>query len=90
VLTWVKVHDVGTGAGLWMRVDDANLNVISIDNMQNRPIKGTADFAPYSVVLDVPQQASELAFGLLLVGSGHAWIGGPTLETVGNDVPTTN
>jgi hypothetical protein len=87
---WVKVQEVGNGAGLWLRVDDANLNLISLDNMQNRPVKGSADFAPYDVVLDVPQQASELAFGLLLVGSGNAWIGGPTLETVGNNVPTTN
>jgi hypothetical protein len=58
--------------------------------MQNRLISGSLDFAPYNVVLDVPQQASELAFGLLLRGSGHAWVGRPTLEAVTDNVPTTN
>jgi hypothetical protein len=87
---WVKVQDVSAGAGLWMRVDDANLYALALDNMQDRPITGSADFAPYDVVLDVPPQASQLAFGLLLGGSGQAWVAGSRLEAVGNDVPTTN
>src|ERR1041385_9161860 len=67
---FVKAESVQEGwAGLWMRVD-GNHAALAIDNMQDRPIKGTTDWQKYEVVLDVPSNASGIAVGILLEGNG--------------------
>jgi hypothetical protein len=85
---WVRSQDVADWAGLWMRVDKGN-TVITLDNMQNRPIKGNQAWETCDVVLDVPQDATRISFGILLTGTGEVWINDVTFEIVGNEVPTT-
>jgi hypothetical protein len=41
-------------------------------------------------VLDVADEATELAFGVLLSGAGETWTSRVTIEVVGSEVPTTN
>jgi hypothetical protein len=84
----VKAEGVDDWAGLWMRVDKGSTSV-GFDNMQDRPIKGTTTWQDYDVVLDVPQDATLIAFGILLSKSGSVWLNGVKFETVGADVPTT-
>ena len=60
-------------AGLWMRVDGPGNEVLSFDNMSNRPIKGATDWKAYEVVLDVPESATTICFGFLLRGKGMIW-----------------
>jgi hypothetical protein len=59
----MKSEEVTGWAGLWMRVDKGK-EVVAIDNMQGRAIKGTTSWQRYEVVLDVPrtQQALRLGF----------------------------
>jgi hypothetical protein len=57
--------------------------------MQNRPIKGTASWQKYDVVLDVPQDATGIFFGVLLSGSGTVWLSDTKFEVVGPTVLTT-
>jgi hypothetical protein len=86
----VKAENVQQWAGLWMRVEKAAGGApLAFDNMYDRPIKGTADWRNYDVVLDVPQDATGIFFGVLLTGSGKVWLSGMRFETVGPDVPTT-
>jgi hypothetical protein len=84
----VKAEGVDDWAGLWMRVDKG-ARAVGFDNMQDRPIKGTTTWQDYDVVLDVPQDATLIAFGILLSKSGSVWLNGVKFETVGADVPTT-
>jgi hypothetical protein len=77
-------------AGLWMRVDGFGDTTLSFDNMENRPITGTTDWTHYTVVLDVPQESTIIAFGLWLAGSGQAWIADAQIVSVGLDVTTTD
>jgi hypothetical protein len=87
---YVKTRAVeGTGAGLWMRIDGDG-GLLQFDNMQSRRITGTADWRLVSVVLDVPNNAAGIAIGLLLSGSGEAWIDDASFDVVGSDVPSTN
>jgi hypothetical protein len=86
---YVRSKDVTGWAGLWMRVDGSQKEMLAFDNMQNRSIKGTTDWTRYEIVLDVPDQAQEIAFGLLLDGQGQAWMDDLKFEAVGKDVPTT-
>jgi type 1 fimbria pilin len=84
----VKSEGVNDWAGLWMRVDQGSA-MLAFDNMQDRPIKGTTDWQNYAVVLDVPKDATGIAFGILLSKSGTVWLSNVKFESVGTDVPTT-
>ena len=86
---WVKSQDVGDWAGLWMRVDK-DKNTVAFDNMQNRAIKATQQWKQCEVILDVPQDATGIFFGILLSGSGEVWMNDVSFEVVGNDVPITS
>jgi len=85
---FVKTEDVQGWAGLWMRVDKESKQ-LAFDNMQNRPIKGTTNWTRFDVVLDVPQDATGIFFGVLLGGSGEVWICSTKFEIVGADTPST-
>jgi hypothetical protein len=85
----VKSEEVTRWAGLWMRVDKGT-EQLALDNMQNRPIKGTTGWQRYYVVLDVPKDATRIAFGILLDGPGEVWLNGTKFEIVGLDVPATS
>jgi hypothetical protein len=85
----VKSEAIEDWAGLWMRVDKGSQISIAFDNMQNRPIRGTTDWKSYQVVLDVPQDATRIAFGILLSKTGAVWMSNVKFEIVDASVPTT-
>ncbi|HLO60400.1 MAG TPA: hypothetical protein VK179_16735 [Bacteroidales bacterium] len=91
---YVKTADVANWAGLWLRVDKKEpYEVLSFDNMHDgktdRSITGTNDWKKYEIVLDVPQTAINLAYGVLLAGTGQVWFDEISFETVDESVPTT-
>jgi hypothetical protein len=85
---FVKATGVRGWAGLWMRIDSGYL--MAFDNMQDRPVKGTSDWMPYSVVLDVAQSSTGINFGILLDGVGTVWLSGVKFEVVDATVPVTD
>jgi hypothetical protein len=87
---YVKSENVTTWAGLWLRVDEpGSQQPLSFDNMSDRPIKGTTDWTKYEIVLDVPSNASLIAYGALLGGTGQIWFDRITIEVVSDSVPVT-
>ena len=62
---FVKTLEVEGWAGLWMRLDGKFSVTLKLDNMQNRPIKGTANWNLYSCVLDVPEETELINIGIL-------------------------
>lgn len=87
---WARSENVESWAGLWMRVDTESQSGVAFDNMQPRSIKGTTPWTKYAIVLDVPKDASEIAFGVLLDGKGAVWVDHFDFEEVSNVVPTTD
>jgi hypothetical protein len=88
---FVKASKVTDWAGLWMRVDGPEPNhSLAFDNMQGRSIKGTKDWTRYDIVLDVADNAKDIAFGILLHGSGTVWLDDVQFEIVDTSVPTTD
>jgi hypothetical protein len=85
----VKSEDIKDWAGLWMRVDGNKGKILAFDNMQDRPIEGTLDWHRVEVTLDIDENAQNLAFGILLVGKGTAWIDDLNFEVVDSSVPVT-
>jgi hypothetical protein len=87
---FVKSENVANWAGLWFRVDQAgSKQSLSFDNMGDRPIKGTTSWTKYDIVLDVPDNASQIAYGALLEGTGQIWFDNIAIEIVDDSVPTT-
>lgn len=88
---YVKSENVTIWAGLWFRVDQPNSPIpLSFDNMESRPIKGTTAWKKYEIVLDVPGNASLMAYGALLSGTGQIWFDNVTFEIVDKSVQTTD
>lgn len=86
---WVKSESIAGWAGVWMRVDGEDDKMLAFDNMMSRPITGTTAWTRHEVVLDVAPNAKNLAFGILLNGTGAAWIDELRFEVVDKSVATT-
>jgi hypothetical protein len=87
----VRTEDVKGWSGLWMRVEGQDpKEPLAFDNMQSRALVGTTPCRRYEVVLDVPPEAKAVMAGLLLSGTGSAWIGAVRFEPVDDSVPETN
>lgn len=87
---FIQTKDVQSSAGLWMRIDGKDGDTLQFDNMQNRPITGTTGWNHYSVVLDVPENAGAIYFGVMLQGAGEVWMDEFTLVEADEKTPSTN
>ncbi len=86
--SYVKTESVKQYSVLWLRIDGAGF-MIEIDNMMMRRIQGTADWQKYDIVMDVPTDSLNLAYGLILSGSGQVWSDDLKIEVVDSNVPLT-
>jgi hypothetical protein len=84
----IRTREVSDWAGLWLRVDTAS-GPHEIDNMHDRPLSQTTQWQQASVVLDIPEEAASLHFGVLLSGAGAVDLAQPRFEEVGTEVPVT-
>lgn len=86
----VRSKAVGGWSGLWLRVDgEPGKAPLTFDNMDDRPIKGDSEWHQYAIVLDVPAEATALAYGILLSGAGQVWLDDVRFQVVDKSVPTT-
>jgi erythromycin esterase len=83
-----KTREVKKGTGLWMRVEGKG-KILAFDNMAGRWLSGTKDWSKTEVVLDVPDKATVIYIGMLLVGDGHVWVDDFKVEVVGKEVKPT-
>jgi serine/threonine-protein kinase len=86
---YVRTSRVQESAGLWMRADSRSRASIAFDNMDDRRIKGTTDWQQYSIVLDIPEDAVVIYYGVLLEGNGQIWIDTCSLNIVSEETKTT-
>lgn len=98
---YMKTRDVSDWAEFFFSVyekvsayeKDRPNGPLAIDNMHDagvdRSVKGTTDWKKYEIVLNVPDNASDLEYGAFLQGTGQIWFDNITFEIVDNSVPTT-
>ena len=87
---YIKTVDVKGWCGMWMRVDgQIKGKSLSFDNMGNRPIKGTTPWNKYEIILDVPETATNISYGVLTSGTGDALIDNFKFEIISNSVSST-
>jgi len=82
----IKTDKVKNWAGLWVRLDDADMQYLWFDNMQDRPIRGTIDWKKFHITFDVPNNSSFLNIGVLLVGPGKVWINNVNLDELNGNI----
>lgn len=90
----MKTKDVVEWSSFWFRIDQKGTDqCLGFDNMHDgeidRSVKGTTDWTKYEIVLDIQENASKLAYGALLVGTGQIWFDKIEFEIVDNTVPVT-
>lgn len=91
----IKTESVEKRASFWMRIDklvkDSKENPsVAFDNMNNRAVKGNTDWKKFEIVLDVPDYAFTVNYGMMLSGTGKAWFSGLNIEEVTTSVPVTD
>jgi hypothetical protein len=86
---YLKTNDA-TRAQMWMRVDGPDHKIVSFDNMDSRPVAGTSGWTRYEIVLDVPAESVDIAFGFFLAQGGKVWGDNFSLEGVDSTVPVTS
>lgn len=87
---FVKALEVEGWAGLWLRLDGKFSVTLKLDNMQNRPIKGTINWNLYSCVLDVSEETELINIGILLTGKGRVWLDDVSFQEVDRTIPVTD
>lgn len=86
---WLKTSEA-TSAHIWMRIHSTPTLMTAFDNMRNRAVTGTSGWHRYDVVLDVPKDATYVAFGAFLIGKGTLWVDDFEFNLVEGSVPSTN
>lgn len=88
----LKTEDADA-ASIWMRIDGSPGHVLRFDNMLNRKndgaLQGTKDWKTRSVILDVPQDAVNVHYGVILKGYGRVWAQSFEITPVGDEIPVT-
>jgi hypothetical protein len=84
----VRTEDITGWAGLWLRVDSPG-GTVTLDNMLDRPLKGTTGWTLATIVMDVVEDAVSLHFGALLSGAGALEMTGTRFSEVDETVPVT-
>lgn len=86
----IKTKEVENRAALFMRISGSNGKMLAFDNMRNRAIQGTTDWATHSIVLDVQGDAETILFGVLLSMTGQVWMADVQFDVVDREVPSTD
>ena len=87
---YIKTQDVSGWTGGWFRIDGGKKKTLAFDNMNNRPITKSTEWAKYTMVLDVPDNATKMAYGVLLNGNGKVWFDNLSFEVVDENTPVTD
>ena len=82
--------DLENRAALFMRVRGPNGKLQAFDNMRDRFINGSNDWAHHAIVLDVGEDAEDILFGFFSSAAGQVWMADVKLDVVDKSVPTTD
>ena len=81
----VRVEGEEGRAQLWMRVDRTGDKPGFFDNMGDRPVTAS-EWREYEIIGDVEEDAEVLNLGMILLGTGKAWLDAVSVEDLGKVV----
>lgn len=71
---WLKYEDVKKYTGLLINMDDANGQSVAFRSMASQKIRGTKDWALYSIKAHIPETAQKIYVACILAGPGKLWM----------------
>jgi hypothetical protein len=81
---YMKTRGVEGIACFYIRSDkEGGKEPLTIDNMKGRQLRGNNNWGKHTVEIDVPLNASKLAFGAILDGPGVVWFDSLSIDIVG-------
>jgi len=87
VSAWLRTRDVHE-VRFFARVDGPG-TVLDFGNADGDPLTGTVDWKLREIVIDVPNDAIGVTFGLVLAGIGTTWIDDVVVSSVPKATPRT-
>ena len=80
----LEIHTQGVqvGTGLWLRVDDKAGKPLVLKDMEHNLIVGSRPWATYELVVDVPDNAAQIGYGIVLVGRGAVFFQNVKVEAL--------
>lgn len=81
---WIRSDLVAgpTWSSIWMRVDRPGGAIGFFDNMDKRAVRGRTGWTQYEIAGDVAPDAEAVTIGMLLSGTGQAWVDDVTFEAL--------
>jgi hypothetical protein len=80
---YLRAEDTRAGTVfLWFRAVDANNILLVSENTRASAPKVTEEWTRYNIVADVPWSATEVGYGVTLLGKGALWIDDAKIEAV--------
>lgn len=71
---YLRTDEVSDYVGLWLREEDEAGSEVAFGGMQSRQVRGTNDWKQYSITAPVRAEGRRLVVGVLLAGTGRAWV----------------
>jgi hypothetical protein len=71
---FLRTEGVTGFVSLWIRQDGSGSSNLAFASTQDRGVKGTNDWHEHRVTLPLNADARQLVFGVLISGSGKAWV----------------
>lgn len=91
VTLWLKLRGVTSGTGPWIKVWGTESAPLADEGqIGHRPLKGTTDWKQYRAEVDVPPQATEIDWGVVMNGTGKLWLDIDSAQCVVNDKGDTS
>jgi hypothetical protein len=84
----VRSSAVIGGAGLSVTISEGR-HALWVETTEARSVRGTTDWTPLDIVVDVPPTATSIGYGMFLDGTGASWCGRARAEIVGTEIPLT-
>ena len=70
---YLRTENVTGFVSVWLR-EDGSTPSLAFDTTQNRQMKGTNDWHEHAVTVPVRPEGRQLLFGVVLSGTGKAWV----------------
>jgi len=71
---YVRTEDVTGQVNLWVRTVGPERQVLSLEDVHDRPLRGTMDWHPVEIVIHVSEDSVLIEFGVDLAGKGQVWV----------------
>ena len=74
-----------------MRMEGKNMITLNDDRFNEwNAIRGTSNWQKYELVMDVPSQSKDIAFGIILSNAGEVWVDDIAFEVVSESTELTS